>query len=144
MLNRTVDVLGRQIRSGSFVPENYEVAFQYADSLDAIRFTLSEEEKMRLRGRIDRMDLWEREREVYVRVIDYKSGNTSFQLLSLYHGLQLQLVVYMNAAMEMEQRKHPDKKVIPAAMLYYHIDDPMVEDGDGMTPSRSMRSCCRN
>lgn len=127
VLNRTVDVLGRQIRSGSFVPENYEVAFQYADSLDAIRFTLSEEEKMRLRGRIDRMDLWEREREVYVRVIDYKSGNTSFQLLSLYHGLQLQLVVYLNAAMELTRRKYPGKEVRPAGIFYYHIDDPLLD-----------------
>lgn len=127
VLNRTVDVLGYQIRSGSFVPENYEVAFQYVDKLDAIHFTLSEEEKMRLRGRIDRMDLWEREHEVYVRVIDYKSGNTSFQLLSLYHGLQLQLVVYLNAAMELTRRKYPGKEVRPAGIFYYHIDDPLLD-----------------
>lgn len=127
VLNRTVDVLGQQIRSGSFIPENYEVAFQYVNQLEAINFTLSEEEKMRLRGRIDRMDVWEREREVYVRVIDYKSGNTSFQLLSLYHGLQLQLVVYLNAAMELMRTKHPDKEIKPAGIFYYHIDDPLLD-----------------
>lgn len=127
VLNRTVDVLGRQIRSGSFIPENYEVSFQYVNQLDAINFTLSEEEKMRLRGRIDRMDVWEREHEVYVRVIDYKSGNTSFQLLSLYHGLQLQLVVYLNAAMELMRAKHPDKEIKPAGIFYYHIDDPLLD-----------------
>lgn len=127
VLNRTVDALGRQIRSGSFVPENYEVSFQYVNSLDAIQFQLGEEEKMRLRGRIDRMDLWEREREVYVRVIDYKSGSTSFQLVSLYHGLQLQLVVYLNAAMELTRAKHPQKEVKPAGIFYYHIDDPLLD-----------------
>lgn len=127
VLNRTVEVLGRQIRSGSFVPENYEVAFEYVNRLDAIQFTLGEEEKMRLRGRIDRMDVWEREKEVYVRVIDYKSGSTSFQLVSLYHGLQLQLVVYLNAAMELMRAKHPDKEVKPAGIFYYHIDDPVLE-----------------
>ena len=36
----------------------------------------------------------------------------------------------------MERKKHPDKKVVPAAMLYYHIDDPMVEDGESMTPEQ--------
>lgn len=127
VLNRTVDVLGRQIRSGSFIPENYEVTFQYVNELDAIHFKLSEEEKMRLRGRIDRMDIWEKEKEVYVRVIDYKSGNTSFQLLSLYHGLQLQLVVYLNAAMELMRKKHPNKEVKPAGIFYYHIDDPLLD-----------------
>lgn len=34
-----------------------------------------------------------------VRIIDYKSGKTTFQLLNLYYGQQLQLVVYLNAAM---------------------------------------------
>lgn len=133
VLSRTVDVLGRQIRSGSFVPENYEVAFQYVDRLDAIHFKLSEEERMRLRGRIDRMDLWEREQEVYVRVIDYKSGNTSFQLLNLYHGLQLQLVVYLNAAIELVREKHPGKKVKPAGIFYYHIDDPLLETDEELS-----------
>ena len=127
VLNRTVDVLGQQIRSGSFIPENYEVSFQYVNRLDAIQFKLSEEEQMRLRGRIDRMDVWEKEKEVYVRVIDYKSGNTSFQLLSLYHGLQLQLVVYLNAAMELMRARHPDKEVKPAGIFYYHIDDPLLD-----------------
>lgn len=127
VLNRTVEVLTRQIRSGSFVPENYEVAFQYVNRLDAIHFALGEEEKMRLRGRIDRMDIWERESEVYVKVIDYKSGNTSFQLVSLYHGLQLQLVVYLNAAMELMRGKYPGRKVKPAGIFYYHIDDPLLD-----------------
>ena len=65
--------------------------------------------------------------KVLVKVIDYKSGNTSFDLLALYHGLQLQLVLYMNAAMELEQRNHPDKQVVPAGIFYYNIKDPVVE-----------------
>lgn len=133
VLNRTVEVLERQIRSGSFVPENYEVAFQSVSELDAINFSLGEEEKMRLRGRIDRMDVREKEREVYIRVIDYKSGSTSFQLLSIYHGLQLQLVVYLNAAMELARRKYPGKEPKPAGIFYYHIDDPIIETEEELT-----------
>lgn len=82
---------------------------------------------MRLQGRIDRIDVAEDEERVYVKVIDYKSGNKKFDLAALYYGLQLQLVVYMNAAMEMEKKKHKNKQVVPAALLYYHIDDPSVE-----------------
>ena len=98
-----------------------------ADSLESINIALSKEEKMKLLGRIDRVDTCEEEDKVLVKVIDYKSGNTSFDLLALYHGLQLQLVLYMNAAMELEQRNHPDKQVVPAGIFYYNIKDPVVE-----------------
>ena len=75
-------------------------------------------------------DTYEEGEKVYVRIIDYKSGNTSFSLLNVYHGLQLQLVVYMNAAMELVAKKHPDKMVEPAGIFYYHVKHPMV-DGTG-------------
>lgn len=39
----------------------------------------------------------------------------------------------MNAAVEAEQKKHPDKEIVPAAMLYYHVADPMIEDGERLT-----------
>ena len=65
------------------------------------------------------------------RVVDYKSGSREFSLAALYYGLQLQLVVYMNAAMEIAGKKHPEKKIVPAAMLYYRVQDPMIEMPEG-------------
>ena len=66
-----------------------------------------------------------------MKVIDYKSGNTSLDLVALYHGLQLQLVVYLNAALEMEERKHPGKKAEPAGIFYYRIQDPVTGEKEG-------------
>ena len=92
-IRRTVWALTIQVQKGRFTPSDFEVSFSQADHLEAIRFQLTEEEKMRLRGRIDRVDTCETDDKVYVKIIDYKSGNTTFSLLNLYHGLQLQLVV---------------------------------------------------
>ena len=127
ILTRTVLTLQKHLKQGSFQPDDYELSFRFAEDLDSIHVDLSEEEKMHLQGRIDRIDVSEDAEHVYVKVIDYKSGNKKFDLAALYYGLQLQLVVYMNAAMEMESRKHPDKEIVPAALLYYHIDDPTIE-----------------
>ena len=33
----------------------------------------------------------------------------------------------MNAALELEAKRHPDKEIGPAALLYYHVDDPVAE-----------------
>lgn len=127
ILNRTVRTLQSQLQKGRFEPKGHEISFQYVQDIEAVDISLSREEKMRLQGRIDRVDVYEDDEHVYVKVIDYKSGNQQFELAALYYGLQLQLVVYMNAALELEAKKHPDKEIVPAALLYYHVDDPVAE-----------------
>lgn len=127
ILRRTVWALQCQLAAGDYEPSRFEVAFSMENDLESVNFTLSPEEHIRLKGRIDRMDRCEQEDRIYVKVIDYKSGNTSLDLIALYHGLQLQLVVYMNAAVEIEQRQNPDKMVEPAGVFYYQVKDPLTE-----------------
>ena len=131
--DRTIWALAEQVKKGDFEPTGFEVSFSAIDNLKAMRISLSEDEELQLRGRIDRLDLCEDEQHVYVKIIDYKSGTTSFDLAALYYGLQLQLVVYMDAAVEMEERNHPDKEVVPAGIFYYHINDPLADKQEGMT-----------
>jgi len=107
MLRRTVWALTKQLEKGDFVPSGYEVVFSG--------------------GKIDRIDVCEDEDKLYVKVIDYKTGEKAFDLGELCYGLQMQLVVYMNAALEMQQKKHPEKLVIPAGLFYYRMKDPIVE-----------------
>lgn len=126
ILERTVLTLQYQLKKGSFVPESYEMSFSSVSDLESVNIALSKEERMQLAGRIDRVDTLTKEDKLYVKVVDYKSGSRKFNLAALYYGLQLQLVVYMNAAVERETKKHPDKEVVPAAMLYYHVYDPII------------------
>ncbi len=128
ILKRTITTLQLQLKKGSFKPSHFEMSFAKVENLEAVNIALTKQEKMKLRGRIDRIDTCEDETCVYVKVIDYKSGSKKFDLAALYYGLQLQLVVYMNVATEMEKRKHPDKEVVPAALLYYHVNDPMLKE----------------
>ena len=92
-------------------------------------------ESIALRGMIDRVDVCEKDDSIYVKIIDYKSGNKSFSLLNFYHGIQLQLVVYMNEAIRKIRSDRKDMEVMPAAILYYHIDDPTVEPSESASPS---------
>lgn len=116
---RTIWALCNQIRQGSFEPAGYEMPFYHLP-----------DEGLSLRGRIDRMDLYETEDKMYVRVIDYKSGTTSFDIQSIYYGLQQQLAIYLSAAIDFLRRSNEGKEVIPAGILYYHIDDPIVAKTD--------------
>ncbi len=138
IFKQTVWALTTQVKKGRFVPNNFEVSFREADNLDALAFELENGNHINLRGRIDRLDTCVDENRLYVKVIDYKSGNTKFDLVKLYHGLQLQLVVYMNAAMELEKKKHSTKEVVPGGLFYYHIDDPVIEVTDEMSEDEIM------
>ena len=110
ILRRTVWALQEQLKHGDFRPEGFEVIFGG--------------------GRIDRVDIMEEteKNRVYVKVIDYKTGNTSFDLLALYHGLQLQLMIYLDGALQVEQKKYPDKEIVPAGVFYYNVKDPMIQE----------------
>lgn len=107
LIRRSVWALTRQLEKGEFRPSGYELKFGS--------------------GKIDRIDTCEDEDKVYVKVTDYKTGMKAFDITSFYHGLQLQLPVYLNAALAVEKRKHPDKEVLPAGIFYYRIQDPIVE-----------------
>ncbi len=118
ILLKTVETLTKQLKAGRFEPLFYEQFFSHADRY------------LKLHGRIDRVDVYEEEGKLYLKVIDYKSGSTSFDLMSLYYGLQLQLGVYLTAATQLMKEEHPDKEVIPAGVFYYNLDDPIVEKSD--------------
>lgn len=127
VMERSIDTLQYQIKKGVFEPKGFELSFQTLEDLDSVSVSLSDSEKMRLSGRIDRLDTYEDDGHVYVKVVDYKSGKKDFDLVTVYYGFTLQLVLYLNVAMEKERREHPDKEIVPAGMLYYHLDNPFTE-----------------
>ncbi|MBO6241347.1 MAG: PD-(D/E)XK nuclease family protein [Butyrivibrio sp.] len=140
ILTRTVDTLKYQVSKGHFEPAFVEMDFRDAGNIDEINVTLSEDEKnniltsMKLHGRIDRVDLYEDPDHVYVKVIDFKSSGHKFNVAALYYGLQLQLVMYMNVATAAIKKNRGGKDTIPAAVLYYHVDDPMAEGKQDLQP----------
>jgi ATP-dependent helicase/nuclease subunit B len=80
-----------------------------------------------MHGRIDRTDRYEDDGQVALRVIDYKSGSNKLDPTKVYYGIQLQLLVYMNAVCDQVRAGEKVKAVVPAGVFYYHIDDPLIE-----------------
>ncbi len=127
---RTVWALMKQVRQGSFRPKHFEVSLSEISSVSQLTYEMENGSKLILDGKIDRVDTFENEDTMYVKIIDYKSGDNSIDFASLYYGLQIQLVYYLKEAVEGLQNSHPDKEVLPGAMLYYHIDDPIIKTED--------------
>lgn len=119
---RTVRTIKKQLESGDFTTRDTEYEFKL------------KEDKLLLRGKIDRVDVCEDEAGSYVRIIDYKSGNKEFSLKRLINGLDLQLITYMDRALKLiGERAGSRDSVTPAGMFYYHIDDPAIDYKPGIT-----------
>ena len=127
LFKRSIWALRQQLKKGDFIPEGYEVSFGNLSGLKMSNVDLGELGKLRLRGKIDRIDIHREKDRVYVKIVDYKSSVRKLEWSKLCHGLQLQLFVYLNAAMELEKRKSPDKEIIPAGVLYSAAIDPVID-----------------
>lgn len=112
--------LVRHIQSGMFEPAGYEVGFGPHEALPPIVIGMSDGSKLILRGKIDRVDLLDAEGNKFVKIIDYKSGTKAFDFQDIYYGLQLQLLLYLDAYL----KNHGTESYRPGGVFYFRITDP--------------------
>ena len=110
IIGATIEVVQYQLEAGEFVPEGIEK-----------EYTLGS-----LHGRIDRYDVCRVGNKAYVRVIDYKSGSEDVDYTKMVYGLQIQLPVYLTAAMDQVGK---DAEPLPAGLYYLNVSSPMIETG---------------
>lgn len=111
--DRSAWAIIEHIKRGGFKPDDFEL-------------------KLR-EGRIDRVDRMSDDGNVYIKVIDYKSGNKSFSPSDVENGLQLQLIYYMDTLVKRDKVLNPDKAVHPGGVFYFNIKDPVIDYEESMT-----------
>ena len=80
--------------------------------------------KIILSGDIDRIDAYENENGIYLRIVDYKTGQNTFSIDRISEGNELQLPVYLFSAASEENKLHPifknesNKPIHPASALF--------------------------
>lgn len=111
--------LTTQMQSSGFKPERTEAVFGKG-LIPPVHVELPDGTDVYLQGRIDRIDLFDAGESVYLRVVDYKSGKKEIDPTDVYWGLQLQLLIYLYAALEL----YPGAQ--GAGLFYCRVDDPLV------------------
>ena len=78
----------------------------------------------RISSKIDRIDLFNRPEEAYVSVVDYKSGNKQFDLTEFYNGLSMQLITYLEVAINYVKEELKRDDIKPLGAYYLHVYRP--------------------
>lgn len=88
-LNRLIEL----DKASEFHPQIFEAGFHEDKKFGDVEIDLN--------GRIDRIDLSGDGK--YFLIIDYKTGKASISLKKIYHGLNLQLLIYLGAAKNLSE-----------------------------------------
>ena len=94
--------------------------------IPGLTFPLNNGGELHVRGKIDRLDTLELNNQLYLSVVDYKSSEKRLNFHELYHGLMLQLLTYLDTAVEFSEELF-GKKARPAGAFYAHVKNPMLD-----------------
>lgn len=120
---QSVYAVRQHIIKSDFIPLGYEISFDEDGTFKPLKIELPDGKTIVLRGRIDRADeftakLPDGTEGKFVRIVDYKSSDKTLSLSDVYHGVQLQLFVYLSTLC--------DRGYSPAGILYCNLSDPIV------------------
>ena len=64
--------------------------------ITGLSLPLNNNRKLHLRGKVDRIDTFQEGNQLYAGIVDYKSSDTTFNYQSIYYGLMLQMITYLD------------------------------------------------
>lgn len=135
VLNRTANTIVKQLQNSEFRPRFTELQIGVIDKndkqvkngnfIDPIEIRINDQ-IVKLRGKIDRVDAFEDDNgHIYISIIDYKSSANDIDLGDASEGIQMQLLVYLNAILQNGEKLFGKKPKV-GGIFYYHIDDPII------------------
>lgn len=91
--------LYNEMLQSSFTPKFFELAIGKGNSsmLPPHEILLKDGTKILLNGVVDRVDVFKRGNEVFVKIVDYKTGSKHFSISDIERGLNTQMLLYLFA-----------------------------------------------
>jgi len=114
-----------------FRPVSFELGFSREGELPPVELTV-DDLTVSISGFVDRVDGWEHDGRLYLRVVDYKTGRKSFDLTEVWNGLGLQMLLYL-FTLEQKGNLVYHQEVEKAGVLYLPAREVIVQGRRGMS-----------
>ena len=108
--------LARELGRSDFEPLDFELYFG-GEELAPLDIRDGSEVLASLTGIADRVDGWLHDGKLYLRVIDYKTGQRKFDLSDLWYGAGLQMLLYLFSLEQVGSERY-GHEVVPARRRY--------------------------
>lgn len=119
--------LAAELRVSAFTPGAFELRFARDGEMPPVKVR-GEQAVGELVGAVDRVDHWQNGEVDYVRVVDYKTGKKAFDYADVYHGMGLQMLLYLFALEEHGEQAF-GHRVQPAGVLYFPARETILSGG---------------
>ena len=126
-----VDNVTQEIWASKFRPISFELGFGSGKDLPPVEPTVGDV-TLSIAGFVDRVDGWEKDGRLYLRVVDYKTGRKSFDLTEVWNGLGLQMLLYL-FTLEDRGGKFYGKPVEGAGVLYLPARNAIIKGSRSMS-----------
>ena len=124
-----------EFAQSEFTPAFFEFTIGRAGAPDPIAFDLGEGAEMLFHGQIDRIDTYKgKDGALYLRVVDYKTGEKSFSVDDVKKGKNLQMLLYLFSLWRSQNSAFAERlgltegtSPLPAGVMYMHTSVKDVE-----------------
>ncbi len=116
--------IANELAQSEFVPVDFELDIAKGGDVEAYKLVLPDGRTVTVEGKVDRVDVMEKNGVSYVRIIDYKTGTKVFKLSDILYGLNMQMLIYLSAISTNGKPRYGE--IIPAGVLYMPASAPVV------------------
>lgn len=127
-----------EFQNSDFSPVGLEVAFGDGCEIPAIDVS-GKSIRAKLRGYVDRVDLWENEGKNYFRVVDYKTGRKDFDYCDIYNGYGLQMLLYLFALQD-SNAELIGSEPVAAGVQYFPARAPLVSADGQLAQEEALKA----
>ena len=120
----------RELQQSRFEPVDYELPIGWYDEnengLPAWELVPEDGKKIRIIGKIDRVDILRKDDRTYLRIADYKTGVKTFDIANMLAGVDMQLLIYLFALCENGTERYGNH-LLPSGVFYVPARIPEIK-----------------
>lgn len=128
-VKRMMWAISKQNKRSHSTPKKSEILFGRignTSGIPGLAFPLNNGGQIHVRGKIDRLDTMEVDHNLYLSIVDYKSSQHSFKYDELFYGLMMQMITYLDTAVEFSPVLL-GQQAKPAGAFYAQVKNPYLK-----------------